>query len=260
MSWLCPKVRKEFPSLLFLLNLGSIPNIAFSRYQADWRSLASFWQEVPVESLKLSVQKLKLKLLMLRVCSPLLDSHHHTLETNKPHFLGKTRRKRKKKWIWAKISLKLGVSSHSKKRKTLENKETWYIQAPHCGFQNLSQCGFRLEIASVCLSNTFSHDPSHIFLYKSWTLFFLLFFGGGGHHAACGILVPQPGIKLEPLLWKHRVLITGSTGKSQSFLIFQICYCIFVVDFWVLLPAFHVAWINLPFQSLRILHIASKPI
>ena len=33
---------------------------------------------------------------MLRVCSPLLNSHHHMLETNKPHFLGKTRRKRKK--------------------------------------------------------------------------------------------------------------------------------------------------------------------
>ena len=34
---MCPRVRKECPSLLLLLNLGSIPTIAFSRYQAlDW--------------------------------------------------------------------------------------------------------------------------------------------------------------------------------------------------------------------------------
>jgi len=33
-------------------------------------------------------------------------------------------------------------------------------------------------------------------------------------HTACGILVPRPGLKPMPLPWKHRVLTTGSLGKS----------------------------------------------
>ena len=35
---------------------------------------------------------------------------------------------------------------------------------------------------------------------------------------ACGISVPQPGIKPCPLQWKHRVLTTGPPGKSQGLL------------------------------------------
>ena len=46
-------------------------------------------------------------------------------------------------------------------------------------------------------------------------LFFsVLFFFG---HEACGILVPQPGIKPAPLAVKGEVLTTGPPGKSLSF-------------------------------------------
>ena len=40
------------------------------------------------------------------------------------------------------------------------------------------------------------------------------------HHAACGILVPQPGIELHPLHWQHRVLTTEPPGKSQGCIFF----------------------------------------
>ena len=42
-------------------------------------------------------------------------------------------------------------------------------------------------------------------------MFVFLFFG----HAACGILVPQPGI--EPVQGKHGVLTPGPLGKSWDY-------------------------------------------
>ena len=33
-------------------------------------------------------------------------------------------------------------------------------------------------------------------------------------YAACGILVPRPGMEPVPLQWKHGVLTTGPPGKS----------------------------------------------
>ena len=41
------------------------------------------------------------------------------------------------------------------------------------------------------------------------------------HPTACGILVPQPGIKLMPPALEGRVLTTGPLGKSVSYLIFK---------------------------------------
>ena len=41
------------------------------------------------------------------------------------------------------------------------------------------------------------------------------------HPTACGILVPQSGIKLMPPALEGRVLITGPLGKSVSCLIFK---------------------------------------
>ena len=38
-------------------------------------------------------------------------------------------------------------------------------------------------------------------------------------HVACGILIPNQGLNLCPLHWKHRVLTNGLPGKSLSFLI-----------------------------------------
>lgn len=97
MSWLCPRVRKEFPSLLPLLNLGFIPNTAFSRYHALEWFLAAGKSLLPLRS---SNTKLKTKLCMLRVRTPLPDSCHQLLETNtSTHFLGKDRIQRKKKKI-----------------------------------------------------------------------------------------------------------------------------------------------------------------
>ena len=34
---------------------------------------------------------------------------------------------------------------------------------------------------------------------------------------ACGMLAPDPGIKLVPLALEHKVLTTGPPGKSQHF-------------------------------------------
>ena len=42
----------------------------------------------------------------------------------------------------------------------------------------------------------------------------VIFFFFWPQWAACGILVPQPGIELVPLQWKRRVLTTGPPGKS----------------------------------------------
>ena len=51
--------------------------------------------------------------------------------------------------------------------------------------------------------------------YKENALFFLLFtFCFWPRRAACGILVPPPGIEACPLHWEHRVLITGPTTRE----------------------------------------------
>ena len=44
------------------------------------------------------------------------------------------------------------------------------------------------------------------------------FFGGEGalHCGACLVLVPCPGMEPAFLQWEHRILTTGSPGKSQS--------------------------------------------
>ena len=52
-----------------------------------------------------------------------------------------------------------------------------------------------------------------VFLLNSSSTFFFFWLC----HTACGILVPQPGIKPPPLNWKHGVLTTGPPGKSQVF-------------------------------------------
>ena len=49
--------------------------------------------------------------------------------------------------------------------------------------------------------------------------FFFLFFRP--RRAACGILVPQPGIKPMPLQWKRVVLTTGPPGKSLHFIFYE---------------------------------------
>ena len=63
-------------------------------------------------------------------------------------------------------------------------------------------------------------------LFRSQAHFFLiglyiLFFTAPPRHnpccAACGILVPWPGIEPAPLHWKRRVLTSGLPGKSLSF-------------------------------------------
>ena len=41
------------------------------------------------------------------------------------------------------------------------------------------------------------------------------------HPTACGISVPQPGLKPVPLHWQLRVLTTGLPGKSQLSLFIQ---------------------------------------
>ena len=46
------------------------------------------------------------------------------------------------------------------------------------------------------------------------SLIFLSFFFFWPPLAACGILLPQPGIEPMPLQWKHGVLTTGPLGKS----------------------------------------------
>ena len=51
-------------------------------------------------------------------------------------------------------------------------------------------------------------------------VFFLA--GWGGRHAACGILVPRPGMEPNRLHWKHSVLTTGLPGKS---LYYFLMYC-----------------------------------
>ena len=38
-------------------------------------------------------------------------------------------------------------------------------------------------------------------------------------HTACGILIPQPGIKPCPLYWNHGVLTTGPPGKGCDHLL-----------------------------------------
>ena len=63
-----------------------------------------------------------------------------------------------------------------------------------------------------------------------FTLYFLLFIACQSSFlfllfmyllaASCRILVYWPGIKLCPLLWKHRVLTTGLPGKSQLLFLF----------------------------------------
>ena len=42
------------------------------------------------------------------------------------------------------------------------------------------------------------------------------------HHAACGILVPQPGIEPRPPQWKLGILTSGPPGKSQIVRIFRV--------------------------------------
>ena len=50
--------------------------------------------------------------------------------------------------------------------------------------------------------------------FIDWLIWFFWF-----RHAACGILVPQPGIK--PVHWEQGVLITGLPGKFQLFIFKQ---------------------------------------
>ena len=54
-------------------------------------------------------------------------------------------------------------------------------------------------------------------LFKTWLLEILLFLRGGGH-AACGMLIPQPGIEPHSPQWKHVVLTTEPPGNSLEIL------------------------------------------
>ena len=42
-------------------------------------------------------------------------------------------------------------------------------------------------------------------------------------------LVPQGGVDLQPLQWKHRILTTGPPGKSQYFTSFNYCFFILLL-------------------------------
>ena len=46
---------------------------------------------------------------------------------------------------------------------------------------------------------------------------------------ACGILVPQPGIKPVPLARKHGVLTTGPPGKSIEGIFFSFFLYLFIL-------------------------------
>ena len=57
---------------------------------------------------------------------------------------------------------------------------------------------------------------------RAWVFLFILFFIFGPHLAACGALVPQPGIEFVPPALEGRVLTTRLLGKSQD-LVFNLC-------------------------------------
>ena len=53
--------------------------------------------------------------------------------------------------------------------------------------------------------------------YALWIFFFFLR-EGGAQYAACGILIPQPGIELRPTSVRDGVLTTGPPGHSLWFI------------------------------------------
>ena len=71
-------------------------------------------------------------------------------------------------------------------------------------------------------SNTHKHMPTPCFQgthsHQELLFFFWL------HHAACGILVPWPGIEPRALAIKHKVLTSEPPGKSQGS---PVLFCIF---------------------------------
>ena len=77
-----------------------------------------------MESLKLSGTKAKTEAAHAEGLLPSSCLPHHMLETNKPHCLGKTRRKRKKVNLGQNFP-KNGSELSQQKGKTLENKDTW---------------------------------------------------------------------------------------------------------------------------------------
>ena len=75
-------------------------------------------------------------------------------------------------------------------------------------------------------------------LLIQWSLFFpflcwvLRIFFWLRHCAVRGILVPWPGIEPAPTDWKHGVLTTGSPGKSQPMVTFQLTASFRLSDLW----------------------------
>ena len=67
---------------------------------------------------------------------------------------------------------------------------------------NVLICRIRI---TVVLSQSCHEDKRRYFVLFSWQCL-----------AACGILVPQSGIKPTPWQWKHGVLTTGPPGNSQD--------------------------------------------
>ena len=62
------------------------------------------------------------------------------------------------------------------------------------------------------------NENQYFFTIKSFL--FVCLFGGGGVWpccAACGILVPWPGIEPRAQQWKRQALTTGPPGNSQEF-------------------------------------------
>ena len=66
------------------------------------------------------------------------------------------------------------------------------------------------------------------------TIQIFFFFLAAQYCAACGILVPWPGINLCPLQWKGGVLTTGPPGKSPDFFLDYLSPCLTIFPFYKL--------------------------
>ena len=95
------------------------------------------------------------------------------------------------------------------------------------GYLSISLCN--LQFPSPIFHSFQRISLSHSFVeFTPSILFFLM--GFLPHCTACGISVPDQGLKLQPLHWRCWVLITGQPGKSLDDIINDILFLLSFFD------------------------------